>query len=177
MARILLADAGSVYHGLARGIVAAGAKALDPIMKDTAKDVVAKRFVGPVGTASKKKPLKTKIVSRTGTLASTVGALKTTVRGSRIVAGIKMSGIQARGLEEGNLISHPGNVGKLQVFKPKGSRRKVFTRKTRPHLIPIRARWPLRNTMKAWRKRHLRALGAAVAIAAQDVGLTATVRR
>lgn len=177
MVKVLLADAGGKYHGMANNIVKAGARSLDVVMKETARDVITKHFVGPVGTESKKKPLKTKIVSRSGRLASTVGALETAIRGARIVAGIKMEGVQARGLEEGNLISHPGNVGKLQVFKPKGSRRFVFTRKTRAHLIPIRARWPLKKTMKRWRRKHLAALNVAVGEAAASVGLVAKIRR
>ncbi|MCP4878322.1 MAG: hypothetical protein GY896_22950 [Gammaproteobacteria bacterium] len=177
MVQIALSEAGPKYHGLAKGIPAAGARALTPVMAETARDVITKHFVGPVGTESKKKPLATKIVSRSGQLASTVGPIPTTVRGGQIIAGIKMEGIQARGLEEGNLISHPGNVGKLQVFKPKGSRRLVFTRKTRAHLIPIRARWPLKKTMKRWRKKHLATLNAAVGQAAAEVGLVAKIRR
>jgi len=180
--KILLADAGSKYHKLARNIVKAGARVLSLSMVDTAKDVITKHFVGPVGLASKKKPMKTKIVSRTGQLASTVGPLKTVTRGNRITAGIKMEGVQARGLEEGNLIQHPGNIGKLQVFRVKAAKkggrgRLIFTRHTRPHLIPIRARWPLKKTMKRWRKLHLKALNIAVGEAAVAAGLEANIRR
>jgi len=172
MARIPLAKAGSVYSRFARGINAAAMRELAPLMDETARDVITKHFVsgGP-----RKKPLATKIVSRTGTLASTVAALPTRLAKRGIEAGIKMSGIQARGLEEGNLISHPGNVGKLQVFKPKGSKRTVFTRKTRAHLIPIRKRAPLIKTMKRWRKRHLAALNRGAGQAAKAVGLKAKV--
>jgi hypothetical protein len=177
MAKILLSEAGTKYHKFAASIVKSGARALDPVMKETARDVISKHFVGPVGVGSKKKPIKTKIVSRSGKLASTVDALPTTARGSQIIAGIKMEGVQARGLEEGALISHPGNVGKLQVFKVPGSRRKIFTRRTRAHLIPIRARWPLKKTMKRWRRTHLATLNAAIGQAAESVGLKAKVRR
>lgn len=177
MARIALSEAGPKYHQFAKNIVKAGANAITPVMKATARDVVSKHFVGPVGTESKKKPLKSKIVSRSGQLASTVGALPTTMRGNRIVAGIKMQGIQARGLEEGALISHPGSVGPLQVFKVPGSRRPIFTRRTRAHLIPIRARWPLKKTMKRWRRKHLSTLNGAMGEAAASVGLIAKVRK
>jgi hypothetical protein len=172
MARIPLAKAGSTYKRFARGINAAGIRELNPVMEETARDVVTKHFVsgGP-----DKKPLKTKIVSRSGALAGSVGALPTKLTRRGIEAGIKMAGVQARGLEEGATISHPGNVGKLQVFKVKGSRRPIFTRKTRAHLISIRKRAPLKKTMRRWRKRHLEALNRGVGRAATSVGLKAKV--
>jgi len=128
----------------------------------------------------KTKPRATKIVSRTGALEASVDKLKTKLSRKGIEAGIKMGGPglpQAAGLEakEGALISHPGNVGKLQVFKPKGSKRTVFTRKTRPHLIRIRGRQPLRKTMRRWRKEHLAALNRGAGQAAEKVGLKAKV--
>ena len=169
---IPLAKAGATYRRFARGINAAAVRELVPVMKETARDVITKHFVsgGP-----DKKPLATKIVSRTGTLAGTVGPLPTRLTRRGIEAGIKMSGVQARGLEEGALISHPGSVGPLQVFKPKGSKRFVFTRKTRAHLIPIRKRAPLIKTMRRWRKRHLEALNRGAGQAAKAVGLKAKV--
>lgn len=179
MARIPLAKAGATYHRFAAGINAAGIRELNPVMKETARDVVTKHFVGPVGTESKKKPLATKIVSRSGNLAASVGPLKTTLTRRGIQAGIKMGGSglpYAPGLEDGALVSHPGNVGKLQVFKVKGSRRPIFTRKTRAHLIPIRKREPLKKTMKRWRPKHLAALNRGVGAAAKAVGLEAKVR-
>lgn len=170
--RIPIAKAGKIYRRLALGINAAAIRELAPVMDETARDVIKKHFVfgGP-----EKKPLATKIVSRTGQLASTVAPLTTKLTQRGIEAGIKMSGIQARGLEEGATISHPGNVGKLQVFKPKGSRRTIFTRKTRAHIITIRKRAPLKKTMRRWRKRHLDALRRGAFQAANKVGLVAKV--
>lgn len=172
MAQIPLAKAGSIYRRFARGINAAAMRELVPVMEATARDVITKHFVsGGPG----RKTLATKIVSRTGQLASTVAPIKSRLTQRGIEAGIKMSGIQARGLEEGALISHPGSVGPLQVFKPKGSKRMVFTRRTRAHLIPIRKRAPLIKTMRRWRKRHLAALNRGAGQAAKAVGLKAKV--
>ncbi len=174
MARTSLVQASKMYGRYARRINASALRALKPVMERTAHDVITKHFVGPVGLGSKKKPMKSKIVSRTGTLASTVAPLKSKLTPQGILAGVKMSGIQARGLEEGAVIMHPGNVGKLQVFKVGGGRT-VFTRKTRPHIIRIRMRAPLRKTMKRWRRRHLEALNEGAVEAARSVGLIAKV--
>lgn len=177
MVSIRLEDAGGKYHRFARGINAAAMRELQPEMELTARDVVTKHFVGPVGVESKKRPLATKIVSRTGTLENSVAALRTGLAKKGIVAGIKMGGSgipYARGLEEGATISHPGST-KLQVFKVPGSSRPIFTRKTRAHLIQIRARHPLRKTMKRWKKRHLVALNRGAGQAAEKVGLKAKV--
>ena len=176
---IPLAKAGETYRRFAAGINAAGMRELEPVMEATAKDAVARFFVGPVGMRSKKKPLKTKIVSRSGRLADSVAPLKTKLTRKGIEAGIKMGGPglpQAPGLEDGALISHPGNTGKLQVFKVKGSRRPIFTRKTRAHLIPIRGRQPLKKSMQKWRKEQLAAINRGVGQAAASVGLVAKVK-
>lgn len=171
-----IAKASESYRRFARGINASAMRELDPEMDETARYIVSKFFEsgGP-----ERKPLKSKIISRSGRLAASVRALKSKLTRHGIEAGVQMGGggmPYAPGLEKGALISHPGNVGKLQVFKPKGERRLVFTRKTRPHLIPIRAREPLKKGMRQRKKEHLAALLRGAQVAASKAGFTVKVR-